>query len=263
LIFSKPFSRCISSLTLSFALLFGVTIVPSMATAQAADTAAPASAAAEPKTGPKVGPKTIFKEEHKAEKEAETDETAQYRHSPSVQWLANLLHLDVETAAKIFEYINFAVILLAVGIPLGKMLPAAMKKRTAKLNADLEVAQAMTFDANERLKLVEAKLAGLDAEISAIRKQVEAEMRDDEVHGKALLEAETARIVASAEQEIVVAAAQAQRGLKQFAADLAIDRALSRLSVDVDTDRALFEEFAHDVAGKSSGKRHAAKGGQN
>jgi F-type H+-transporting ATPase subunit b len=259
LISSKPFSRCIFSLTLSFALFFGVTIVPSMAIAQAADTASPAPADSKPK----VGPKTIFKEEHKAEKEAETDETAQYRHSPSVQWLAKLLNLDVETAAKIFEYINFAVILLAVGIPLGKMLPAAMKKRTAKLNADLEVAQAMTFDANERLKQVEAKLAGLDAEISAIRKQVEEEMRDDEVRGKALLEEETARIVAAAEQEIVVAAAQAQRGLKQFAADLAVDRAMSQLTLNAETDRALFAEFALDVAGTQGGKRRAAKGDQN
>ena len=263
MIFRKPFSRTISSLILAFALLLSITFVTSMARAQAADTAAPASTAAQPKSGPKSGPETIFREERKAEKEAETDETVQYRHSPSVQWLANLLHLDVETAAKVFEYINFAVILLAVGIPLGKMLPAAMKKRTAKLNADLEVAQAMTFDANERLKQVEAKLAGLDAEISAIRKQVEEEMREDEVRGKALIEEESARIVASAEQEIAVAAAQAQRGLKQFAADLAIDRAMSQLTIDSETDRALFAEFAVDVAGKHGGKRHAAKGDRN
>ena len=205
------------------------------------------------------GSESVFKQEHQAEKETEADETSVYRHSPSVQWFAKLLHLDVETAAKLFEYINFAIIVLAVGIPLFKMLPAAMRKRSAKLSADLEVAQAKTQDANDRLKAVEAKLAGLDAEIAAIRKQVEEDMRADEARSKAILEEETARIVAAAEQEIAVAAAQAQRGLKQFAADLAIDRAVSQLTIDADTDRALFAEFANDVAGKNGRKRQRGK----
>ena len=86
-------------------------------------------------------------------------------------------------------------------------------------------------------------------------------MRDDEARSKTILEEETARIVAGAEQEIAVAAAHAQRGLKQFAADLAIDRAVSRLSIDAETDRALFAEFAQDIAGKP-GKRRT-KGDQN
>ena len=238
------------------ALILGTTVAPLGAAAQ---DAAPTDPQAQSQAQPK--PESVFKQEHKAEKAEEEDETAAYRHSASVQWIANLLHLDVETAATIFEYINFAVILLAVGIPIAKMLPAAMRKRSAKLSADLEVAQAKTQDANDRLKAVEEKLAGLDSEIAAIRKQVEEQMREDEVRSKVLLEEETARIVAGAEQEIAMAAAQAQRGLKQFAADLAIDRAVSQLTIDAETDRALFAEFAMDVAGKPA--RTRAKGDQN
>ena len=245
------------------ALVFGGASAPVRLMAQAA---AASQAQAEPKAQPETGsaakPESVFKQEHEAEKATEANETDAYRHSASVQWFAKLLHLDVETAAAIFEYINFAVILLAVGIPLAKILPAAMRKRSAKLSADLEVAQAKTQDANDRLKIVEEKLAGLDSEIALIRKQVEEQMREDEVRGKALLEEETARIVAGAEQEIAMAAAQAQRGLKQFAADLAIDRAVSQLSIDAETDRALFAEFAMDIAGKP-GKRQRAKGDRN
>jgi F-type H+-transporting ATPase subunit b len=69
--------------------------------------------------------------------------------------------------------------------------------------------------------------------------------------------------VTSAEQEIAAAAAQAQRGLKEFAADLAIDRALSRLAINEDADRALFAEFAHDVAAVQDGGRHRSKGGRS
>jgi F-type H+-transporting ATPase subunit b len=239
------------------ALMLGIIAAPLGALAQDAAPAAPqAQSQAQPKS------ESVFKQEHKAEKTEEEDETAAYRHSASVQWFANLLHLDVETTAKIFEYINFLVILLAVGIPLAKMLPAAMRKRSAKLGFELEHAQAKTQDANERLKAVEKKLAGLDSEIADIRKQVDEQMREDEVRSKALIEEETARILAAAEQEIAVAAAQAQRKLKQFAADLAIDRAVSLLTIDAETDRALFAEFALDVAGKPA-KRQRAKGEQN
>jgi F-type H+-transporting ATPase subunit b len=239
------------------ALSLGAAVVPFGACAQDATPAAPE---AQPQAQPKA--RSVFQQEHQAEKAEEADETAAYRHSPSVQWLANLMHLDVETTATIFEYINFAVILLAVGIPVAKMLPAAMRRRSAKLSADLEVAQAKTQDANDRLQAVEEKLAGLDSEIAAIRKQVEEQMREDQVRSKALIEEETARIVAGAEQEIAVAAAEAQRALKHFAADLAMDRAVSQLTIDAETDRALFLEFAHDVLGKP-GKRQRAKGDQN
>jgi len=206
------------------------------------------------------GEKSVNQEDKKTEK-SEADETNAYRHSPSVQWAANLLHLDVETTAKGFEYINFAVIALAVGIPLFKMLPKAFRQRSARLGAELEVAHAKTADANERLTAVEARLAGLDAEISAIRKQVEEDMKGDEARFKASIEEESARIVAAAEQEIVIAGAQARRGLKEFAADLAIDRALSRLTLDDETDHALIAEFANDVSGKQGHKRRSTQDG--
>ena len=54
---------------------------------------------------------------------------------------------------------------------------------------------------------------------------MEQESLEDEKRIKAALEEESARIVAAAEQEIGAAAAQAKRGLRNFAADLAIEQA--------------------------------------
>jgi F-type H+-transporting ATPase subunit b len=246
LVFRARFRTCL--LILSFALSFGVMATPVALHAQATALAA----ADQPAIGVPVP---------KSEPKSEADELNAYRHSATVQWFAKLLHVDVETAAKGFEYINFAIILLAVGIPLFKILPKMFRQQSARLGAELEVAHAKTADANERLSAVEAKLAGLDAEISAIRKHVEEDMRADEARSKAQIEEETARIVTAAEQEIVMAGSQAQRGLKQFAADLAIDRALSTLTLDAETDRALIAEFAMDVDG---GKRkRSSKGDKN
>jgi F-type H+-transporting ATPase subunit b len=250
--FCKPLPRFAPHLILLAALAFGVAFVPSAAFAQAASS--PETAPAQPQSPSAAGTDSPFVEAHKEAKKTEADETQQYRHSASVQALARLLHVDVETAATGFEYINFVVILLAIGIPLFRILPKAMRERSEKLSKDLETARTATADANSRLSAVEAKLTGLDAEIAAIRKQVEEEMQQDEVRIKASIGEESARIVAAAEQEIQMAAAQARRGLKEYATDLAIDRALSQLKLTEDTDRALIEEFARDSRADAGGR---------
>jgi F0F1-type ATP synthase membrane subunit b/b' len=233
-----PLSSCV--------LLLGICTGSAVVHAQAAVTQ-PSSQAPAPKT----------------EARSEADEINAYRHSATVQWFARLLHIDVETAAVSFEYINFAVILLAIGIPLFKWLPKIFRQRSARLNADLQVAEAKTADANQRLNAVEGRLAGLDAEIAAIRKHVEEDMQADETRNKKALEEETARIVAAAEHEIVMAGSLAQRSLRQFVANLAIDRALSSLTLDADSDRALIAEFTQDVTGNGRGRKHASKGENN
>ncbi len=179
---------------------------------------------------------------------SEKEENDQYRHSAIVQTLAGMLHLSVETTARLFEFINFAVVVLAIGIPLVRFLPKFLRRRSAKLASDIESARKVTEDANSRLSAVEAKLASLDQEIAKFRTEVEKEIVQDEAHGKAVLEEERARIVASAEQEIAVAAAQAKRGLRHFAADLAIEQATKQLVLTPETDRALIAEFVRDTA---------------
>ncbi len=68
------------------------------------------------------------------------------------------------------------------------------------------------------------------------------------------MESERERIVASAEQEIAAAQAAAQRDLKKFAADLAIDHAMRKLQLSTDTDRALVREFGKNLNSGSRGK---------
>jgi F-type H+-transporting ATPase subunit b len=79
---------------------------------------------------------------------------------------------------------------------------------------------------------------------------VEQDMGQDEVRIKATLQEESARIVAAAEQEIASAAAQARRGLKHYAADLAIEQAAKQLVLTPEIDRAVIAEFVSGVARK-------------
>ena len=176
----------------------------------------------------------------------EADSNDVYLHAPVVQSMARMLHLDVDTTARIFEGINFGIIVLAVGYLLIRILPKTLRNRSEKVRTGIESARKMTEDANARLSAIEAKLAGLDSEIAQIRSQVEVESREDEKRIKSTIKEESARIVTAAEQEIGSAAAQARRELRHFAADLAIEEAAKQLTITPETDRALIAEFLGD-----------------
>jgi F-type H+-transporting ATPase subunit b len=188
---------------------------------------------------------------------ADSDEEAQTRafrlEGPLVKATSKALQISLENTARLFEIINFAIIALAIAIPLFKLLPAMLRKRSKTLSERLGSARKMTDDANARLSAVEAKLASLDDQIAQFRAEVERESAGDEARIKAALEEERARIVQSAEQEIGQAAAQARRGLRNFAADLAIDQAARELNMTAETDRALIAEF---VAGAATGGKN-------
>jgi F-type H+-transporting ATPase subunit b len=173
-----------------------------------------------------------------------------FRHAPIVQSIGRKMGMDVETTARVFEAINFLIIILAIVIPIVRIVPRVLRKRSETLSQDIKTAREATADANTRLSAVEAKLAGLDAEIQKYRAQIEQESLEDEKRIKATIEEESVRIVAAAEQEIAVAAAQARRGLRHFAADLAIEQAEKQLVLTPETDRALIDEF---IAGASKG----------
>lgn len=206
-------------------------------------------------------------------KKEEVEEENLFRHTKLVQSISDAIFHDnandtdpakqqlraehVEKTARAFEWVNFAIIFFGIVIPIGRVLPKVFRRRSQSLKKSLEEARKTTADANSRLSAVEAQLAKLDEEIAGIRAKVEEESKQDEVRIKASIEEERARIVASAEQEISAAAAHAQRGLRHFAADLAIESAARQLILTPETDRALIAEFVSDTT--SNG---AAKGGQ-
>lgn len=229
-------TRC-SSRVFWFAILavmaLGLTVMPYSVAAEQPAAASPSATAAGTEAAPAA--------------KSEKDQDNVYLHAPVVQTIGRVLHLDVETTAQIFVFINFAILVLAIGIPLVRIAPKVIRKRSQTLRFNLESARKETEDAGARLSAVEAKLASLGNEIQKFRAEVEAESLQDEARIKAALAEESARIVASAEQEIGMAAAQATRGLRNFAADLAIDQASRQLKLTPETDRALIAEFVGNV----------------
>jgi F-type H+-transporting ATPase subunit b len=250
-----------------FAAVLLAALAPGLATARAeeANPTAPASTASVPSSQASLSanPGQVKKEER--------EEENVFRHTKLVQAISDAVFHDnrndadparqkirtdhVELTARTFEWINAAIIILAIVIPLAKLLPRVMRGRAEMLKKRLEEARKTTSDANTRLSAVEAQLSRLDEEIGKIRATVEEESKQDEARIKASIEEERTRIVASAEQEISAAAAHAQRGLRHFAADLAIESAARQLILTPETDRALIDEFVSDTTGAARGGR--------
>lgn len=235
-------------------LAFAVAAVPARGWAQ---TAEPATAAAPTagSTETQAAPAEVKAEKKEASAEEENNA---FRHTGLVKTIAKAIHLDVETTARIFEFLNFAIVALAVIIPLVRSMPKILRKRSQTLKHDLETARKVSAEAGQRLSAIEAQLAGLDQEIAKIRTQMESESKQDEARIKASIGEESNRIVAAAEQEIAAAAAHAQRELRGFAVEQAVEQAARQLVLTPETDRALIAEFVSEA-----GRNGAAGGGRN
>jgi F-type H+-transporting ATPase subunit b len=170
-----------------------------------------------------------------------------FRHSPAVQSLAKHAGVSTEFMAKALEDLNSAIMIGAILWFLFRMIPKMYRNRSEVLRKQLFDARSATAEANARLATVEERLSKLGIDIDAIRKQAEQDSASDEKRIHDSLEAEKQRMLASVEQEIQAAGATARRDLKQYAANLAIDRAMSEIHLSADDDRALIRSFGQNL----------------
>ena len=139
-------------------------LAPSRGAAQQSATGASAPATSAPVNGGDGGSEAAQPAPAKSDDEGD----AQFLHSPVVQSVARILHLKLDTAVAVFLGINFAIIFFAIAIPLVRIMPKIMRKRSQTLSQDLTSARQATADAQARLSAVEAKLAGLGEEIKKL-----------------------------------------------------------------------------------------------
>jgi F-type H+-transporting ATPase subunit b len=176
------------------------------------------------------------------------DETAQFRHSASVELLGKLTGLGSEGAYWVAVVANFAIVVAVLAWFSKKNLPALFRGRTAGIQKALEEARRVSQDANRRLTEIESRLARLDDEISQMRGTMEKEAETEEARIRTAAEEQARRIVESAEQEIATSARAARRELTEYAADLAVSLAGQRIRVDSSTDQMLVRRFLQQLA---------------
>lgn len=174
----------------------------------------------------------------------EEDENAQFRESPSVQFVARITGLRLATAYWLCVGLNFAVVAVLIFMGMKKALPAAFRDRTASIQKVMEEARKASEEANHRLGEIEGRLARLDQEIAGLRTAAEEEARKEEERIQAAAEEDRKKVVQSAEQEIAAAARSARSQLKAYAAELAVELAEQKISVGTEADRELVRSFA-------------------
>ncbi len=183
------------------------------------------------------------------------DETAQFRHSPSVHLLARITGLSDDGAFWLAVLINFVIVVGVVAWLWNKNVPAMFRNRTASIQKSIEEARSASEDANRRLADVEARLSRLDQEIAEMRAVSEREAAAEEERIKAATVEDARRIVESAEQEIAASAKAARRELGAYAADLAVSLAAKQIHVDAPVDQALVRRFAQQLSNGAPGKK--------
>jgi F-type H+-transporting ATPase subunit b len=181
----------------------------------------------------------------------EKDETAEFKESPSVQFIAKHTGLSNGSAYLLSILLNFAVVAALIVWAARKYLPAAFSARTAAIQKAMQEAQKASEEARRRLSEIESRLMKLDGEIGLMRDAAEKDAAADEARMQAAAQEDARKIVESAQQEIAAAAKAARRELTSYAADLAIALAKKQIHVDAGTDRALVKNFAGELGSYS------------
>jgi F-type H+-transporting ATPase subunit b len=190
----------------------------------------------------------------------EADETAEFKQSPSVQFVARMTGLSIPHAYMLSVFFNFAVVALIIIWAAAKYLPGVFSARTAAIQKAMQEAQRASEEARRKLAEIESRLRKLDVEIGAMRDAAEREAAAEEARIRAAAEEDKRKILESARQEISAAAKAARRELTAYAADLAVGLAKKQIRVDAATDQALVRNFAGelgsytDASGTNPGK---------
>ena len=217
---------------------------------------APAPEPSQTGTDSRTQPEGIGRQLARETREAageEKDETAEFKQSAPVRWIAEHTGLSLQHAYWLCVILNFAVIgiaLLQVG---RKHLPGLFRNRTASIQRAMQEAQKASEEARRKLAEIESRLMKLDVEIGMMRDSAEKEAAAEEARIKAAAEEDARKIVASAEQEIAAAAKAARRELTAYAADLAVGLAKKQIHVNAATDEGLVHDFSTQLTSAVSG----------
>jgi F-type H+-transporting ATPase subunit b len=215
----------------------------SATTQQQPNTAAQSHAAAAPETSPA--------ELAEASREAageQKDETAEFKHSASVRWLAKITGLTLQQAYMLGVGLNFAVLAGVILWFSRKGLPKMFRARTAAIQQAMLEARKASDEARKRLTEIENRLSRLDSEIEQMRASAGRDAAAEEERIKAAAEEDARRIAESAGQEIAAAAKAARRELTKYAADLAVSLAGKQIKVDTATDQRLLRDFTGQLS---------------
>jgi len=181
------------------------------------------------------------------QQEGQEDETAQFKRSDAVRWIAQKTGMTVQQAYITGVVFNFAVFALVIIYFSVKGLPKMFRARTVSIQQSMLEARKSSEEARRRLSEIENRLSHLDSEIAQLRASAEREAAVEEERIRAAALEDSKRIVESAEQEIAAATKAARRELTKYASGLAVSLAQKQIRVDAGADERLVGDFLRQL----------------
>ena len=153
-----------------------------------------------------------------------------------------------------WKFANFVILVGLLAFMIRKKGGGFFENRTRQIQASMREAEQANRDAQERIVLMERRLAGLGDEIENIRTNMRHEMAAEGERIRVETERHINRIQAQAEQEIESMTKRARRELKMYAAGLALESAEQQLKTRIsnDIDGRLVSSFTESMRTRSS-----------
>jgi F0F1-type ATP synthase membrane subunit b/b' len=161
-------------------------------------------------------------------------------------------HAEEEPSAleEAFHWFNFLLIVGGIAYMVKKLLVPFLEERGKLIRQDMDHSAKMLADAEQRLATVEGKLKGLDEELAALRQAAFRESVAERERIEQASASDAAKVLAAAEQEIDASVKAARQQLKQYAAELAVGVAESKIraSLTPQSEKRMLEAFAKELA---------------
>jgi F-type H+-transporting ATPase subunit b len=154
-----------------------------------------------------------------------------------------------ENGFELWKWANFLLLVGGLGYLIRKNAGPYFATRSSEIRKQMAEAREAREDAERHAAVMKAKLAGLTAEIEALKHDALAEQQAESDRFLKQNAAALAKISAQAEQEIAAAGKQARLELKRHAAELAVGMAEKRIRADLTpaAQAALMDSFNENL----------------
>jgi F-type H+-transporting ATPase subunit b len=189
----------------------------------------------------------VFAQEHAPAAQTESGQpvAAKAEHAAEAE---NEGHLEA------WKWANFLILAGVLGWMIAKNAPAFFRSRTEEIQRGITEAAKLKQDAEARAAKMEVRMASLQREIGHLRAESAAEI----AKGAELIRQESehhmVRVQAQGEQEIASVLKHAEKELKAYSAQLAVQLAGQRIEqrMSMNTQEALIDGFLRQLARKSA-----------
>ena len=153
------------------------------------------------------------------------------------------------TVGWVFRWLNFALVFGGIAYALVKYAAPSFRARADAIVAAIGEAARVKQEADARRREAEAKLAGLEQEISRLRAEAQRDAAAEAERLRQLAREEAHKIERAAQAEILATERAARLELKAIGARLAVERAeaLLRQQINAASEATLFRSFVSDL----------------